>query len=430
MIQFPCRCKHIFQLPDDMSGRQVQCPKCSRLVDIPTWGELSELSDDGTFKLGAPVKGDPHDFEKMQQVYRRVHLDEDGNELDLRQTLEDIAHAGTEDDVDAFDNRPTAPKYDPETGELLRPIAISPDPAHRPQHVHVAEIATGTPTLNYATQDPQQPHSLMEPLLRLMHPINLAAMFFVLLAHIFFYMSIFSLFLSVAAIFITGPAIVAHYANVIEDIGIEERDELPRFLRHFNLGDDVFYPFVHVVTAWAICFGPGRIMLLFWYLHSRLSAGVYAGVFALDVAGLIFFPAVLLTTTTSGSLLNLRPDRVLSVIAEIGPRYAFFVLLYLVAISIYVLGLIATPVQAFFLINMVRKTPFIFTGLGAYGALSTGIILMHYFAWLLGLAYREKHRRFQWVYHRDERIIPGVNAPRHSPLHNNFALGNPPVRHP
>jgi hypothetical protein len=414
MIKFTCHCNHVFEFPEDMAGRQVQCPDCQRLVDVPTTNELAELSEDGTFRMDAPVDRDSGHFEKMRRVYGKDKVDENGAEIDLRQTRDELAAAGTEDDILAFEHQPTAPKYDPETGELIRPLDIVDDPTIAP---HPSQLPMATNTLNYASPELQAalPYS---PLTRLLSPINLAAMFFVLFFQLFFYLAAFSLFLTVGAIFFLGPALIAHYANVVEEIGVEERDELPRFLRHFNFVDDIWHPFAHVFLAWMICFGPAIIWGVFWVGHGWPLTGAVISVIVLDIAGLIFFPAVVLTTTTSGSITNLRPDRVMAVIARIGPRYALLVILYAVALIFYSLGMLTVPIQAILFAAMQKHATNIFSGPFPIALLIIGIYLMHYFAWLLGLYYRKLHRKFTWVYHQRERLLPGVTSPRYTkPVH-------------
>jgi hypothetical protein len=344
MIKFTCHCTHVFEFPDDMAGKQAQCPDCQRLVDVPTMNELAQLSEDGTFLLNAAVQPRSGEFEQMRRVYAKDKVDENGEDVDLRQTLQELAAAGTEDNILEFEERPTNPKYDPETGELIRPLDI----VQNPDFAHPSQIPMATRTLNYANAE-LDGDSLYSPVVRLLSPINLAAMFFVLLAHVFFFFTAFSGFLSIAAIIFVGPALIAHYANVVEEIGIEEHDELPRFLRNFNLIEDIWHPFAHVFLAWMICFGPAIILWLFWVFHGWPLTGGVVSFIVLDAIGLILFPAVVLTTITSGSLLNLRPDRILSVIAQIGPRYALLVILYAVALVFYILGMFDVPIEAYLL---------------------------------------------------------------------------------
>jgi hypothetical protein len=421
MLKFTCHCNHVFEFPENMAGKQVQCPDCQRLVDVPSMNELAELSEDGTFRMDAPLDRDSGHFDRMRQVYAKDKVDENGQEIDLRQTRDELAAAGTEDDILAFEHQPTAPKYDPETGELIRPLDIVEDPTIAPRP---SQVPMATNTLNYASPA-QQGEVPYFPLVQLLSPVNLVTMFFVLLCHVFFFFTAMVPLLSVVAIVFVGPAIVGHYANVVEDIGIEERDELPRFLRHFFFAEDIWIPFAHVLLAWGICFGPAEILLKIWaHYHMSFVGGIFVRSF-LDLTGLIFFPAVVLTTTTSGSFANLRPDRVLSVISLIGPRYAFLVILHAVAFLFYVLGVVVPPLQLIQFITNSRYQFPAYVSLVACGMLIVAIFLMHYFAWLLGLAYRRLHQRFHWVFHQHVRIIPGVNAARYSKPVRGFPVHPP-----
>ncbi len=144
-------------------------------------------------------------------------------------------------------------------------------------------------------------------------------MLFVLLAHMFLIAASFSLILAVGAMVVVGFGLVAHYGNVVEEVGIEERDELPRFLRHFNLTDDVWLPFVRIFFAWIICFGMGQIIWIFGAAKNWPLPITFLSSLSFDCFGLIFFPAIVLITLTSGSLSNLHPMRILGTIGKIGP---------------------------------------------------------------------------------------------------------------
>jgi hypothetical protein len=411
MIKFSCRCKHVFELDEDMAGKQIQCPDCHLLVDVPTHAELAELGQDGILQVGDPIPPDPHGFEKLRRVYGKQKVDEFGQEIDIRQSYEELIAAGTSDDPDAFDNHPTAPKYDPETGELVRPLEIRE--SDRPQIPEAIPFANAA--LSYATPELNQHASMVRPLLELLMPINLAAMFFVLLAHVFLIMSVFSLFLSFFALFIIGFGLIAHYANVIEEVAIEERDELPRFLRHFNIGEDIWLPAVRVLFAAFICFLPCRILYYVVRYNGHPTLPEIFAIVALDIVGFILFPAVLLINITSGSLSNLRPDRVLGTMATIGWRYVLLVILFMVTFTLYIWGMMATAIHAVSVLTW-APVPWFLTGVGAYGTMILAIYLMHYFAWMMGLCYRAHHLEFPWVFQYQTRIIPGVNAPRHLPM--------------
>jgi hypothetical protein len=411
MIQFSCRCKHVFEVPEELAGQQIQCPDCMVLLDVPTHDELDQLTEDGTFRIDAPLpESDPNRFAQLKRVYSRKHVDDEGVDIDLRNTPEQIAAAGTDDSALEYEVVPTAPKYDPETGELVRPLEVREEPEHV---AHPSQIPFAQSALNYATPDLNPKVSIFSPLLYLVMPINLAAMFFVLVAHMFLVMGMFSLVLAVFILLVVGIGIIAHYANVIEEVALEERDELPRFLRHFNFTDDIWLPFVRIGVSSILCFWPGMVVRLVGAIKGWPLPRVTVAHMILDFIGLILFPATLLTATTSGSLANLRPDRVLGTIARIGPRYAFFVVLYTVALFVYVLGFIEAVSQFSELFRTGPSFKWLGAGLIDYSILFVGIFLMHYFAWLLGLSYRLYHDSFPWVWQHYIRTIPGVTAPRY-----------------
>jgi hypothetical protein len=415
MIRFSCRCKYVFEVPEDAAGSQIQCPNCHLLVDVPSIEELSGIGDDGSYRMSAPPQAsNAETFEQMRRVYGKEKLDEDGDEIDLRQTHEQFLAAGTEDHYEDFTaGGKTAPKYDPETGELLRPHDIVELPRIE-QATPPEDIPVATPTLNYASAGLQSRCSLFAPFVQLAMPINLAAMFFVMVAHLFIIMASFAVITSFLALIIVGTGIVAHYGAVIEEIGIEERDEIPRFMRHFNIADDIWLPFARVFLAWMICFGPGFMAFMIYLGRDTHAPWLLLAIPLLDLVGVIFFPAIVLITTTSGSLSNLHPVRVLGTIGKIGARYAFFVMLYMAAITVYFFGLLLTPDQLLSVFHVKSFGAWFVTGLIAWGTLAAGIYLMHWFAWLLGMEYRTGHMGFPWVYQKFERYIPGVTGPRWS----------------
>ncbi len=75
MIKFPCKCGNVFNLTDDMAGGMLQCPRCGLLNDIPTLGELANLSEDGTVKLAErSSKGSSGDLGQAVDLEYRLTL--------------------------------------------------------------------------------------------------------------------------------------------------------------------------------------------------------------------------------------------------------------------------------------------------------------------------------------------------------------------
>ncbi|HWB52587.1 MAG TPA: hypothetical protein VG722_00275, partial [Tepidisphaeraceae bacterium] len=316
-------------------------------------------------------------------------------EIDLRPTMGDVKRAGyVEEPQD--DSAPLLPKYDPVTGELVEPIKVAPMAKQRAEAIPMARRV-----VNYASgQQLSSHHSASRVLLELFQPPNLIVMTFILIAHVIWegllvVCSMFLIFLPV--LFLATGMFFAHYAIVIEEVGVEERDELPRPLRHGELGADLWKPFIHFIGAFILCYWPA-ILAVGRLADSPMRWPVF---FALMVVGTIFLPAMLLTLTTSGSLWNLRPDRVVGVALRCGHRYIVAVLLFPVITLIYMVGALGSHVVV--LRHAVPK-PGVQTWLGmpmvVYPLLVIGVYLMHYFCWYLGLMYRDFHDQFPWVLQR------------------------------
>src|SRR5439155_7704203 len=127
MIKFPCHCNHTFVVDDDKAGGTIQCPQCGRLNDIPSLSDLEHIERDGTFKIEAPIIESEEDrLEKLRRAFARGTTDDEGKEIDLRPSIHDVRKAGSIEIPLALRDQvmPGAPKYDPETGELIRPHAI------------------------------------------------------------------------------------------------------------------------------------------------------------------------------------------------------------------------------------------------------------------------------------------------------------------
>src|SRR5687768_9975329 len=89
MIQFACHCTHPLEVDDNMSGGMIQCPKCGRLCDVPTADEAKQLESDGTYNLGETVQTvQPDTLAKMDEAFGRHYVDNFGQEIDMRGTVE------------------------------------------------------------------------------------------------------------------------------------------------------------------------------------------------------------------------------------------------------------------------------------------------------------------------------------------------------
>jgi hypothetical protein len=218
-----------------------------------------------------------------------------------------------------------------------------------------------------------------------------------------------------AGIFLLAPAFIvlwgllmSHYAVIVEDIAVEEKDELPRPLRDFDWHDDLWGPFTQFFGSLLLCYGP--IIAVAWMPPAVQQPYVLAAF----IAGTIAFPAILLTLTTSGTWINLSPDRVLRVMTQLGFSYVLAVLLWGIAAAGYVIGIVASVLALLRLFLPVGSLPWYLEipVQFAYPALLGGIFLMHGFAWYLGLLYRPHHEAFGWAYQRHIRRNPPVHRTR------------------
>jgi phage FluMu protein Com len=401
-IRFPCTCGHPFECPPEDGGRSIQCPKCGRLNDIPTVDELRNLDEDGTIHIAdKPPEHDPERFAQLYRVYSKEKLEPDGSDIDLRQTMEQIEAAGTEPDPDEIPlagetPRLPSPKYDPETGELIKAIDLTTgDEAH----VNPADIPMAKPTLDYVRAhiltDGKRP---APPFLALLSLINLLTIFFAFMFQL--------AFTWVASIPFLGPfslialiPLLAHYANVVEDTGPDARDELPRLLRDFSFATDIWWPFCNTFFSLMYCFTPA---VLIPNLFIDSTATTFAALAAVAL-GVILFPAVMLTSSTSGSIYNLRPDRVFQCLTIIGSRYITLVILFAVTLFTYFIGMVLLIHRLFEQFFAPSQKGLLFSGPIAYLVMFLGVYLMHLFCWHLGLTYRKYHDDFPWIL---QRFIP------------------------
>jgi hypothetical protein len=403
MIEFACRCNHRFSLPEDQAGGLVQCPQCKRLVDVPNLGDLDHIDADGSFKMDEDLipLAEPDRLERLRRSFTRDRTDVDGADIDLRPTMEDVMKAGTEEMPYelAEEMRPSAPKYDPLTGELVRPLDVKPDDR---DHTTAGAVPMAKRAVEYAGSDLNPNLSMARLAIRLLEPVNLFVMLIILVFHFVFQpvsLMMMAGFFLIAPVWIGGIGLLlAHYGNVVEETGPCERDELPRPIRDAGFYDDIWRPLTSVFGAILLCWG-----ILFPALRVGAGEGV---LWILFLAGAFLFPAVLLTLVAGGTVLNLRPDRVIGVIKAIGLRYGVVIGLFLAATAAYGLGLWRLHIDSARLFlprsqsGFSAAIPWWFEAYAAYPALLLGIYLMHGFCWSLGLAYRAYQEQFPWVMRR------------------------------
>lgn len=407
MIEFPCHCGHVFRLDNDQAGGLVQCPDCRRLNDVPLHSDLAAIAEDGTYKVGDQHQPPPPDgLADLLYVYQKGALDEHGNEIDLKLKPSDLDVIGGEPVplVPLEQHKAHAPRYDPETGELVTPFEVKQSET---QWVDPSSIPLARPALGYATGDAARAPSMVGAFVRLFLPMNMAVMFAVLLMHLIvlplFFITAMGIFFFIVGLVVMDCLIPAHYANVIEEVGPFDSDELPRPLRNLDWYEDIWSPFCAYFGSLVICYGPSFLVS---ELAGRGSIPPTAALVAwvvLAAVGTFFFPAILLTLATSGTSLNLRPDRVMGVIVGCGAGYFFVVVLWIVAGTVYLWGWAGSRLAILVMVHY-QQIPWLLTSWAVtLSMLTVGVFLMHYFAVCLGLMYRAHYSKFPWVLQRHIR---------------------------
>ena len=104
MIRFPCHCGYRFEVPAEMAASAIQCPKCGLLNDVPTLSELNHLSEDGTvlLKEDTPPAHRPRRNSEAFTSFRRAHIDRTGDDVDLRNSYDDLANVGADPEPDTI----------------------------------------------------------------------------------------------------------------------------------------------------------------------------------------------------------------------------------------------------------------------------------------------------------------------------------------
>src|SRR5687768_3662611 len=109
--------------------------------------------------------------------------------------------------------------------------------------------------------------------IELLMPVNVVVMAFIFVAHVLLQftgtVAINRLYIFAVIPIVLAIGILAHYGNIIDETGPQERDEVPRPLRSVELYEDIWQPFVNVLCALSICFAPALLVLI--YLRGRME---------------------------------------------------------------------------------------------------------------------------------------------------------------
>jgi hypothetical protein len=404
MIEFKCHCGQPFKVENDQAGGLLQCPACGRLNDVPTLSDLRNIDAEGNYKVSdLELADEPDRLRKVVRAFTRSRVDDDGQEIDLRTTDEEVLQAGVDEIPLTDDVPPSAPKYDPLTGELIEPLGVKPHPAREP----IGAIPMATAVLSYtsrATYDPSDARTwgLLRVGLELLRPLNVLVMLFVMLMQFLWIIAMIpvlgGIFFLVPLMVIPMMVLLGYFGKVVEETGPGDLDELPRPLGSVSVRDDVWSPFVGVMGAVILAFWPVAVVPFLAFPKPTM----HALVLFLTAGGAVVYPALLLTLMTSGSVHNLRPDRVLGVIRQGGWMYWGIVLLFvlsqvanLLPISRVLAGLAASLAPGAVNIPVVLLM----------GAILSWIVSLHLILWAcfgLGLLYRRKHEAFPWVFQKHE----------------------------
>jgi hypothetical protein len=419
MIQFPCKCGFRFNLDDDQAGGMIQCDRCGLLNDIPLHQDLAAINEDGTYKMDEPPPvQDPQAAADLIYVFTRGASDIDGYDKDMRLSSEefDSVGSGAPIPLEPQADRPHGPKYDPETGELITEFDVVDDGR---VYVDPATVPMATATLNYASGAAAHRPSLVKAFVHLFSPPNLVVIFVIFCMHVFLWPIQFILnegfFLIVAVEPIMIALILAHYGNVVEDIGPNDKDDLPRPLRDLNFYEDLWLPFCNVFAAMIVSYWP--LLPVTAYLVGNEKYHFFlACLFVFFVAiGTFAYPAVLLTLSGSGTILNLRPDRVLRVIGRTGAAYFLVMIIWMIASVGYFWGFVGSAIATGRLMSGSPAQNLLFSWPAVTIALLVGIFFMHYLCVCLGLIYRAHSNDFPWILQRHVRtkqLVPPPVPPR------------------
>ncbi len=291
MIKFACTCHAILEVSDAFAGTSLQCPQCKRLVDVPTLGDLKSIDDEGSYKVDAvKVHNEPDRLEKLHRAFTHQRIDQHGRDIDLRQKFKGGGPPMGEDDVlEILDVEPIAPKYDPETGELIRSVPLK----HEPVKFDPSTLPMAKAVINYASGSTIRQFSGWRIYAEIFRFQNLVVMSCIFIACFCMQLVMVpiaaGMYTIVPGFVVLCFGLVAHFSNVVNEIGVEQTDELPRPLRDLNWHEDVWGPFMHFTVAFCVSYLP----IIFTHLFPEKVQQAYVG--AGLIMGTIAFPALFLT---------------------------------------------------------------------------------------------------------------------------------------
>lgn len=400
MIAFTCPCGEKLEVPAELAGELMQCPRCLRLTDVPRFHNINGIEDDGTLRLQDEDETPP----ALDSKFRAF-----GGRDDMRGTVDEFVIRNADDPT--VPTPRAAPRYDAITGELLLPVEIANDDAPPPP----PPVEFGSPVLGYARSqvvDGAAARSVpwWSMPWRLLTGWSLMAMIFVWAVHAFVVVGLatpgFNIFFILIA-FAIAVVIAGHYANTMEDFGPNDKDRVPVLFRSVSLSEDVWYPLWSILLAAGFSFGPTVLAMIF---TPRSIQHAYPWVLTIIFLGwgLLWFPVAVFTVVCGGVWQNLSPPRMWSVLAAGPGRYVLAALTFYLACATYLFtmgmmtfgstNVLPTATAGQFLQDL-RDTAIVM------GLFAVPVYLMHLAAAWFGLFYRMKFERFDWVLQRHERTI-------------------------
>lgn len=404
MIEFRCRCSHLFSVADDRAGESFQCPSCGLLVDVPTLEELQAMQEDGSYTL-TDVELPPDD---LSDVRSTPSVANKRDYKDRRLSLKEFLAIGTtEDDLLEIKDElkpgiPKHPKYDPTTGELIKPMDIKKPP-------QAAPLTAQPVVLGYEVKKKDGTPSIWLPYREMFRLPNLLVCAIVS----FFWLGV-CFFSGVASIFtlLVLPVLlvlIAHLANVVDETGPTGNDEMPRPLRGVSLFDDFIRPLGQVMFAYTLASAP--IVLFNLYVqHLPWIANI-----GLAILFYTLVPALLMTLITSGALNNLVPSRALSVIGASSWHYWVTAALGWVSTATFGFATVFAASAGYTFLGIISKGQAARLGGTIFGVphwveivlspfvVFVAIYLLHVFAWQMGVMYRLHHAQFAWVLQKTDK---------------------------
>lgn len=409
MIDFACnRCRNVLSVPADLAGGDVQCPDCGLLNAVPLPSDLENVNPDGTLRLRPLMeREEPDRLGTLARLYGSRRVDDDGDDIDNRLLAETVDLAPIPEPA-----RRVAPQYDPDTGELVAPLAVVRNPV--PAIPIDQPVGNGPPALSYVTPGKTEMPVAGGVWLRMFEPANAAVLVVVAVAHLLAGIVYPFVLLFLAVLEAQGmphiPAwlfnlvlwlVAAHYGNVVQDTGPEEKEQLSRPLRHGAFVDDLVAPLFRVLVAFCLAYLPAVALL-------NSAEGEAARILAAAalVLGGLAFPALLLTMAAGATLSNLRPDRLARVVATGGVRYWLLAALSTLIVPLYLRTLAGADLFAP-LFEDGGKAQEWFQRLSRATLLMVPLALvciyaMHGICWRLGQMFREHGAAYGWAWEEHE----------------------------